>query len=129
MGWEREMERARRLHRPSLKNWECDGLYESFPEFQQSIFERPPYEHFIISQESGIPTNIPVVLDCRSVSPEEFHRNYEAKCIPCVITGIPQQAEWGAVHEWKLENLMNDEDLRNRRFKCGEDDDERSIKV
>lgn len=129
MGWEREMERARRLHRPSLKNWECDGLYESFPEFQQSIFERAPYEHFIISQESGIPTNIPVVLDCRSVSPEEFHRNYEAKCMPCVITGIPQQAEWGAVHEWKLENLMNDEDLRNRRFKCGEDDDGRSIKV
>lgn len=121
------MERARRLHRPSLKNWQQDGLYEQFPEFQRSILERPPYEHFTLSQD--LPTNIPVVLDSRAVSPDTFARDYEARNIPSVITGIPEQNDWNAVEEWKFDALMKDEDLRNRYFKCGEDDDGRSVKV
>lgn len=129
MGWERKLERARRLHRPSLKNWEMDGLYEAFPEFQQSILERPPYEHFILPGNDDCPTNIPVVLDARSVDVETFCREYEAHNVPCVLTGIPERDDWSAVHEWKLENLYNNEDLRNRYFKCGEDDDGRSVKV
>lgn len=127
MGWESKLDRARRLHRPSLKNWQCDGLAETFPAFQQSILERPPYEHFLIAE--GIPTNIPVVLDGRAVSPETFARDYEAQNIPCVITGIPERDEWAAVQDWKPTSLESDETLRNRYFKCGEDDDGRSVKV
>lgn len=125
MGWEEEFERARRLHRPSLNNWERDGLYESFPDYQQAILDRPQYEHFLL-QES-LPKNIPVLLDGRSLSTDSFARNYEAKQIPCVITSIPQHGEWTAVHDWKLENL--EEDYPDRFFKCGEDDDGRPVKV
>lgn len=127
MGWERKMERARRLHRPSLRDWEVDGLYETFTPFQQSILERPQYEHTLIRE--GLPTNIPVVLDGRTLSPEVFARQYESQSIPCVITGIPERDGWTAVQDWQFRALENDEDLRNRYFKCGEDDDGRSVKV
>lgn len=127
MGWEEKLECARRLHRPSLKNWERDGLYESFPDYQQTILDRPQYEHFLLQE--GLPKNIPVVLDGRSLSTDSFARNYEAKQIPSVITSIPQHDQWTGVHDWELENLEEDEDLRDRYFKCGEDDDGRSVKV
>ena len=127
MGWERKMERARRLHRPSLKNWEIDGLYEAFPDFQQSILERPPYEHFLITE--GLSTNVPVILDGRAVSAETFARDYEGQNLPCVMTGIPERDDWKAIEDWKFDALEDNEDLRNRYFKCGEDDDGRSVKV
>ena len=121
------MERARRLHRPSLKNWERDGLFESFPDYLQTILDRPPYEHFLLQE--GLPENIPVVLDGRTLSTDSFQQNYEAKQIPSVITSLPERDEWQAVHAWKLDTLEADEELKNRYFKCGEDDDGKSVKV
>jgi len=39
------MRKAKRLHRPSLKDWECDGIYEKFPAFVESI-KRPCHHGF-----------------------------------------------------------------------------------
>jgi histone arginine demethylase JMJD6 len=49
--------------------------------------------------------------------------------IPCVIQGIPTHEQWPAVHKWTFSNLAKDQELAERLFKCGEDDDGRSVKV
>jgi histone arginine demethylase JMJD6 len=137
MGWRSRLSRARRLHRPDLKDWEQDGLYEKFPEFANGIIgdDKRQYEHFVPSDENAS-RNIPVVLDAASLSTTEFFDNYEAKGIPCVIKNIPsgydggeKKKEWHAVRNWGLEDLEGDDCLRNRLLKCGEDDDGRKIKV
>ena len=57
MGWEDDATRAKRLHRPSLKNWERDGLVDSFPNYASSILsgDNCPYNYFGIrvGEESG----------------------------------------------------------------------------
>ena len=48
MGWEESSARAKRLHRPSLRDWERDGLAHSFPAFASSVLDgdHKPYSHF-----------------------------------------------------------------------------------
>ena len=137
MGWRKRLSRARRLHRPDLKDWEQDGLFESFPPFAEGIMndDSREYEHFIPCNENA-PLDIPVVLDAAELKTEEFFEKYEAKEIPCVIKNIPagfdggeRSKEWPAIGSWSLDALAEDESLRHQLFKCGEDDDGRKIKV
>lgn len=45
--WQEKAARAKRKHRPSLKNWEVDGLAYSFPNYANSILESKfPYRSF-----------------------------------------------------------------------------------
>lgn len=136
MGWRKKMKKAKRLHRPSLKNWERDGLYACFPSFVDSI--RAPseqYRSFIIAGDK-VPRNLPVIIDARTVTPEQFWRDYEATETPCVIRNIPQgfdggvaTPEWPGNRKWPLQELRRNPELSERCFKCGEDDDGDSIKV
>jgi len=135
MGWRKKLEKAKRLHRPSLKDWECDGLYETFPAFVQSVSIQENYQSFALS-ETNSPQSLPLILDARTLTTEEFNAKYEAPCIPCVVQNIPAGydgaqhfGEWAAVRQWPLETLKKDSVLLNRLFKCGEDDDGKSIKV
>ena len=131
MGWESKLERARKLHRPSLRDWARDGLHETFPAFVRSLEDR---QSMILSEQAL--RELPVNLDAQKLSVEEFWARYEANSVPCVIGNIPRGYEgakftgaWPATDKWSIEALEDDEDLRNRLFKCGEDDDGRSIKV
>ena len=137
MGWRKRLSRARRLHRPDLKNWEQDGLFEAFPPFAEGIVndDSREYEHFIPCNENA-PLDIPVVLDAAELKTEEFFEKYEAKETPCVIKNVPagfdggeKSKEWPAVRNWSLDALVEDDCLRHQLFKCGEDDDGRKIKV
>lgn len=40
-----------------------------------------------------------------------------------------QSRQWPAVHKWTVESLLNDPDLSERNFKCGEDDDGYTIRI
>jgi histone arginine demethylase JMJD6 len=140
MGWRRRMQRARRLHRPSLKNWEADKLYFSFPAFALELENTDNYRSFFLeNEEENRPVqqrqSIPVVLDAATLTPEAFYE-YERKGIPAVIRNIPagydggKEADpWHAVESWKLETLEDNDKLLKRRFKCGEDDDGKNIKI
>lgn len=45
--WQEKAARAKRKHRPTLKNWEVDGLAESFPNYVHAILEsKYPYRSF-----------------------------------------------------------------------------------
>ena len=217
MGWKSKCDRAKKLHRPSLKNWECDGLYSTFPSYastylppqvqtagddntdesflpfgqanryhrRQSLHhENAPLPSDETSSRSPTPIlRLPIRFDAKSVSPYEFKRRYESKYLPCVITNIPQGHDvtppppprghlrfldddeeekkseevgdrtggdagktggsyykvgrrgdttvhaWEALKRWSFEALMDDERMRERTFKCGEDDDGNTIRV
>ena len=159
MGWREKAKRAKRLHRPSLKDWTCDGMAWSFPRFVESLNKRPNYEAFIpgtaetsasggsgsgggnsssassgsgggISSSAGGGIAVPAILDANTTSVETFQQEYEARGIPSVIRGIPEKEMWPATRRWTdLERLENDPDLRNRLFKVGEDDDGKSVKM
>jgi len=49
MGWRSKAEKAKKEHRPSLKDWSRDKLYKTFPSYRDAILERPHlgYEAFI----------------------------------------------------------------------------------
>jgi histone arginine demethylase JMJD6 len=135
MGWRKRLEKARKLHRPSLKDWASDGLSESFPAFAETIVNRGNKNQTFLLPDSKAPQNLPVVLDAKFLSTKEFHM-YETSGIPCVIRSIPDgydggrfESEWAASRYWSLEKLAADPDLRDRFFKCGEDDDGKSVKV
>jgi len=254
------MAEAKKLHRPSLGDWACDGLAEEFPiwmrdekllgcseeeaqqsekgggddEMQEQEQQQQPqrrqdgrdgnkYRSFLLvrsekkeeknpAELSYDPANVPVVLDARKVSVEEFAANYEGREIPCVIRNIPyigyeeelddedssttgcssssssgsdsdgdgnkkksggesncgassssssptghspslerrrqnqkqkqQQKQqqrkasspsggkpWPAVEKWRAASLRKNRALRDRVFKCGEDDDGDPVKV
>lgn len=152
MGWHTTLRKAKSKHRPELDDWECDGLFEVFPAYVNALSE--DYEVFIPSQQNdngssgnsatannnnnniAIPEEIPVVLDGKTLTPQQFAAEYEAKKIPVVIRNIPEGhdgakeiPEWPAMRNWGFFALENDPDLRERAFKCGEDDDGNSIKV
>lgn len=157
MGWRSITEKAKKDHRPSLKDWSRDGFYESFPEYSQTIQNQSNmgYQHFTYQGEvvEHYANTIPKRLDSRETSPKEFQESYETRGIPCVITSIPQGFDisssimmsneekkcetdihkspnrWNALQRWTLDALDKDIHLRKRRLKCGEDDDGKSIKV
>ena len=135
MGWRKKLHRAKRLHRPSLKDWECDGLHEEFHEFAQSLPEEP--SEFIPTRNAHATTrsNLPAILDASVVSANEFWHKFEGHSIPCLINNIPNGydggnyvGEWPAVRKWTFDSF-EESPLRERVFKCGEDDDGNSIKV
>ena len=83
-----------------------------------------------------IPEEIPVVLDAVTLTPQQFANDYEAKKMPVVIRNIPNGHDGGkeapegvATSGWGFFNLENDPELRERAFKCGEDDDGNSVKI
>jgi histone arginine demethylase JMJD6 len=133
-GWQERMEKARRLHRPSLEDWEGDNMHVSFPAFAREIEQQQDYACF---NPNGGPQQKqrPVVLDAATLTREEFNK-YEKESIPAVIRNIPAGYDggefvgaWPAHEKWQLKNLLNDETLIDRKFKCGEDDDGRNIKI
>jgi len=143
MGWKERTDRAKKLHRPSLKNWARDGLHATFPAYASSLLHPSahPYSSFRIVGGEAVESSLsledareialegeagrrkegqrlgcrrsrrdhryrddgdalaagrygggvefPAVLDARVTSPKEFHDEYEARCIPCVIRNIP----------------------------------------
>lgn len=94
MGWKSESKRAKRLHRPSLDDWGCDGFDKSFPEFASNILRRNnSVDHFNPFGRQNKYRSIPAILDARTLSIEEFHERFEANGIPCIIKNIPEGTE------------------------------------
>lgn len=156
MGWRSKSARAKKRHRPSLSNWECDGLFGTFPGFVSSILTDPSksYQAFLPfgkttnasrhNNNQKTQSQIPALLDAKHISVSEFQQQYEANGIPAVILNVPQGFDvpshntrdcvardyrWKALTRWNLDALEDDEKLKDRLLKCGEDDDGKSIRL
>jgi histone arginine demethylase JMJD6 len=142
MGWISELHNAKLRHRPKLKgNWERDGMHEAFPRYLERLEKETggeDYQSFYVDEETVTKWKgqaIPAVLDAVSLTREDFYR-YETEGIPAVLRSIPLGYDggtfvgaWPAQEKWQLEALENDSRLLHRKFKCGEDDDEKTIRV
>ena len=141
MSWKKKADKARKGHRPSLKNWERDGLYYKFPIYLENLSNRKTkYESFLLrswgnhddSTHDEV-VNIPMIMDHKSSTSRDRIQLCESKKIPALIHNIPYgnhiEEEWPAVKRWKLETLKQNEALLERLFKVGEDDDGKSIKM
>ena len=124
--WKRKMERAQRLHCPSLKDWQRDGLHKVFRAYVASI---PPQYQALLLEGVPHPPSLPVVLDATTLDGDFFNNALEAKGVPCVIRHVPDVEHWNAPKCWTLQDLESSDELRNRYFKCGEGDDGKSVKV
>mmetsp|Transcript_19658 Transcript_19658/g.28897 ORF Transcript_19658/g.28897 Transcript_19658/m.28897 type:complete len:449 (-) Transcript_19658:331-1677(-) len=135
MGWRSKVHTARKLHRPSLKNWECDGLHETFPEYVQSITGEnakkcESFTPFEDNSQATLPDcDIPLVAETLDLPVQDFIDKMERKSLPSIIRGIPNANSWPAVEKWKLDTIASDPDLAERYFKVGEDDDGKSVKL
>lgn len=131
MGWRKKMRSARRLHRPSLKDWAADSLYKEFPTFVKSLQDQDTFHHPKESKQNRRQQQeqvLPARIDSEIVSVDDFWNKYEGTDTPCLIDNIPN--DWPAAKKWNVAKLDEAENvLRERLFKCGEDDDGKSIKV
>lgn len=129
MGWKTVTEKAKKDHRPSLKDWSCDGFHKTFPEYSNKVQNQDNmgYRHYTCKGEDFEPCThtIPKRLDAKDTSPKEFRERYEAHGIPCVITSVPQgfdvihDSTGGEQHsfageEKKCEQNHNDENHLNK---------------
>jgi len=57
MGWEEKAQKAKKGHRPSLKNWERDNLHATFPQYAKVIINsNHPYRSFKIIKRRNLQT-------------------------------------------------------------------------
>ncbi|VDO12293.1 unnamed protein product, partial [Brugia timori] len=64
-------------------------------------------------------------VDASKITVEEFAEKYELRHVPVVLTGLTTC--WSATRKWSIPMLLKK--YRNQRFKCGEGDDGRSVKL
>ena len=64
-------------------------------------------------------------IHIKDYSVERFNEQYGKPKKPVIIQGIVDQ--WPAAKEWYFQNLYDE--LRHRKFKCGEDDDGYAVKM
>lgn len=142
MGWRKKMKDAKKRHRPSLKDWSIDGLHVGFAQFRDSLPKSPTRLCFGEAttthqqqQHHNQQQQLPVVLNAQTLTVERFWNDYGTDRIPCILQNIPLgydnascTSPWKAVQKWNFDQWELSP-LRERLFKCGEDDDGRSIKV
>uniref|UniRef100_A0A8R1DZ87 JmjC domain-containing protein n=1 Tax=Caenorhabditis japonica TaxID=281687 RepID=A0A8R1DZ87_CAEJA len=103
----KRVETAKGKARPELKKfgWDTLGCADEF--------DLPPLKDNIQR------------VDGRTISVDEFRRDFERPRIPVILTGLTEN--WPAEDKWTLARLSKK--YRNQNFKCGEDDDGNSVKM
>ncbi|EFO93055.1 CRE-PSR-1 protein [Caenorhabditis remanei] len=64
-------------------------------------------------------------IDGKTISVEEFRRDFERPRVPVILTGLTE--DWAANEKWTLDRLSKK--YRNQNFKCGEDDHGNSVRM
>jgi hypothetical protein len=65
---------------------------------------------------------------CTALGVDEFIDKYERTGTPVVIDGVPEHERWAAPREWASFSALKRR-YRRYTFKCGEDDDGKSVRV
>jgi len=127
MGWRRRLEEAKQKHRPRLKDWGRDG-FATDRKMDFAALDYLPSPHTQYRQPQQHRTGTVDQVHCRDLSPEAFVEQYEKLSKPVIIQGVPEAEGWRATERWASEGALRRR-FRKYAFKCGEDDDGRSIRV
>ena len=111
--WERRLLKAKRKHRPRLKEWNRDA----FASRRKNLF----YQLGDFESQVPVENSVIDIVPCMNLSPDSFVREFESRNIPCIISHIPTMERWKAPENWTIERLY--ERFKERKFKVGEDDD------
>ena len=111
--WERRIEKAKKKHRPKLRDWNKDRFkYARHLEFLN--LRR-------LSDVAGDRRTITVdTVSRRTLSISDFRKQYEIQEKPCIITDIPVFEKWSALENWNFDDF--ERFYNNSYFKVGEDD-------
>ena len=107
-----------------MQDWSRDGFASSRATDFEGLSRAPPpsgggqVRHGVIDR-----------VDCSLLTVSDFIERYEKACRPVVIRGVPEAEGWSAPQRWAPDELVGNPKLRSYTFKCGEDDDGRSIRV
>ncbi|CAM9115491.1 unnamed protein product, partial [Chrysoparadoxa australica] len=118
--WMKRLRKAKKLHRPSLKDWGRDGYApggRKSSSFEQLASQRHLERHGQIA-----------CVDQNEISQQEFWDQFERPGIPCIIRNVAENEGWAAQRTWTLDQLKKSK-VRRVKMKCGEDDDGYSVKV
>ena len=151
--WREKAAKAKKGHRPSLRNWERDGLALTFPPYAAALLASPrPYSSFRtvpgIDGDRAVaecaqslveclrrpgdriagaaaPPVLPVVLEAGDLKTSEFHA-YETRGIPVVIRNIPQGGteDGDSMSEDEEEKKECDGQPRQRRARGSDNNDD-----
>lgn len=127
MGWRRRLEEAKQKHRPRLKDWGRDA-FATDRKLDFAALNYLPSPHTQHHQPQQHRTGMVDRMHCRDLSPEAFIAQYEKLSKPVIIQGVPEAEGWRATDRWASEGALRRR-FRKYSFKCGEDDDGRSIRV
>lgn len=124
------MNKAKRKHRPSLKDWAKDGFASTRSDAFFSLAEASPSGY--IEANPGdwdkCESDLGILrIQCEDLSYDAFVEHFELPERPVIISGVPASDGWPATDEWTFERLR--QRLGTRLFKCGEDDDGYKVKV
>ena len=118
--WQEVMADARKRHRPRLRDWARDG------------FATTRRRDFEALGELSEPSRAPIArVAAESLTPDEFAARFEATSTPVVIEGVPRGEGWPAARAWAGTAALRARrpELLRARFKVGEDDDGRPVRV
>lgn len=122
---ERRIERAKRLHRPSFKShdWYKEALCRYFVEYREGLEDCSSFSAATCSTGAELPHAV-----------RFFYYNeisgIDKLAGPCVIRDIPKYENWRAIKSWpELLSSGENSKYRDRKYKCGEDDDGYKVKV
>ena len=130
--WQRRVEKAKRAHRPKLKDWSIGG-FATFKskEYKTFISNKLPEQVVNIKSIDNITpsssANIIYRINTKHLSVTNFIATFEMNKIPLIITKIPKYENWKARHNWNIQSLKSK--YKNCLFKVGEDDDGYKVKL
>ncbi|GAB5031826.1 phosphatidylserine receptor [Nannochloropsis oceanica] len=127
MGWRRRLEEAKQKHRPRLKDWGRDA-FATDRKLDFVALNYLPSPHSQHDKPQQHKTGMVDRMHCRDLSPEAFIDQYEKLSKPVIIQGVPEAEGWKATDRWASDGALRRR-FRKYSFKCGEDDDGRSIRV
>ena len=130
--WQRRIEKAKKAHRPKLKDWSIGG-FATFKSKENETFISNKLSEQVINIKSidhitpSSNSNIIYRINTKHLSVTNFITTFEMNKIPLIITKIPKYEHWKAIKNWNLQSLKSH--YKNCLFKVGEDDDGYKLKV
>lgn len=111
-------------HHTHNQDWGRDGFATTRAADFEALRHLPDYAAEGATVGHG---TIPRV-HCRDLGVSEFIEEYERRSLPLVIEGVPEREGWAAPEAWASFSALRRR-YRRYTFKCGEDDDGKSVRV